>query len=995
MRNPPPSGLDFHPLLRQQLEATGDGAGAPPVWDAFLRVVDAEYRRHDALRGAALGDGDPIPAGDGERQFRELAETMAAATFVYHRSSFVYVNSEATQLSGYTRDELLQMEVWDLIHPDQRDVARERGLATLRGKPGPSRYQFQIVRPDGSVRWVDFTTRPLRYGGMSAALGTAFDITAFKDAAAALARQALVFENMSDALMITDGAGRILAWNPAAERVYGWTREEALGSGPELWLGPDVSGELTREIFQALDTAARWEGEIAFRRRDGTAGVTRTVVVPLLDVSGRRVGALGVNRDITESAAAAASLRASEERYRMMVEGSEQVFFYAHDEHGRFHYVSPSVERILGAPAHQVIGATYHVLLAEDPANIAEVDRNTEITLSAAGDLSTYSAAVRHADGHTVTLELVERARKGDDGALVVEGFARDITTRRAAERALRESEERYRTLFEESRDAIYMTTVEGRFVEVNQALVDLLGYSREELLTGGARDLYQDPPDRQRFREAIDRSGSVRDYETRLIRRNGEAIDALVSASVRRDADGAIVGYQGIIHDITERKRAEAKLAHGALHDSLTGLPNRALFMDRLELARDRIRRGDQTMVAVLFVDLDRFKVVNDSLGHALGDSMLQETALRLQQALGGGGTLARFGSDSFTVLAEGIVRPLEATHLAERLQQTLADPFVLDGQEVFCSASVGVAIGVTGHEPADELLRDADAALTRAKALGKGRMEVFDRAMHAEAMARLQLESELRRAIERCELRLHFQPVVALDTGEITSFEALLRWTHAERGEISPSTFVPVAEETGLIVPLGRWVIDECCGQLRRWREADPEFDAGICLNLSARQFEDPELVEHIQRAQERNRLPPRSVTVEITETVLLERTGPAVEILDRLRASGVRVSMDDFGTGYSSLGYLHRFPLDLVKIDRSFVRRMDRDGRSAQLVHAIVSLARNLRVRVVAEGVETQEQLAALRGMGCDFAQGFLFAEALPPDRAAALAAERQRW
>jgi diguanylate cyclase (GGDEF)-like protein/PAS domain S-box-containing protein len=1015
MQTPLPPGLYLHDLLRRQVEELVGPLGAlPPGWHRFLEAVDAEYRRADELRtllstddgaGELLDryrrlqiDVEELDRATGalresDRQFRELAETVAAATFVYQGTRFRYVNAAALALTGHTREELLEMSFWDVVHPEDREMVRERGMARQRGEEVPARYEFRVVRSDGSERWVDFTAGLVRYEGEIAALGTAFDVTAHREAVAALRRQALVFDNLYDAVMLADDAGRLVGWNPAAERVYGWTREEALGRGPELWLGRRAEA-VSREVFDALDREGRWQGEIRFVRKDGTPGVSETVVVPLLDERGVRVGALGVNRDVTDRKAAEAELRRSEERYRLMVEGSEQVFFYAHDAAGRFEYVSPSVRQVVGHTAEELTGRTYHVLLVQEPGNVAEVDAHTAGTLARDGDLSTYTAEVRHADGRVLVLELVERARVHDGVPQGVEGFARDITARRAAERALRESEERYRSLFEESRDAIYMTTVDGRFVEVNQALVDLLGYSREELLNGGARDLYADPADRRRFRDEIARAGFIRDYETRLLRRGGEPIEVLVSASERRLSDGSVAGYQGIIHDITKRKRAEAQLAYGALHDTLTGLPNRALFVDRLEHAAERIRRGDQAAAAVLFLDLDRFKVVNESLGHRLGDRLLQEVARRMEAALRPGDTLARFGGDEFTVLAEGVSGPLEATHLAERLQEAVSEAYSLEGHELFCTASLGLALARTGHERAEELLRNADAALSRAKASGKNRLEVFDRAMHAEAMARLQLETDLRRALERGELRLHYQPVVALDTGRIESVEALLRWRNGERGDVPPDTFIPLAEETGLIVPLGRWVMEECCRQVSRWREAGSGVP-GVSVNLSARQFADPELVEHLSRTIGRCGMDPRSLVVEITETVLLEHEGPAVEMLNRLRELGVRLSMDDFGTGYSSLGYLHRFPLDLVKIDRSFVRRMDRDARSAQLVHAIVSLARNLRVRVVAEGVETPGQLAALRGMGCDYAQGFLFSPALPPDRLAEMLAGEPQW
>ena len=559
---------------------------------------------------------------------------------------------------------------------------------------------------------------------------------------------------------------------------------------------------------------------------------------------------------------------------------------------------------------------------------------------------------------------------------------------RRRTEEALTDSEQRYRSLFEQSRDAIFMTERDGEILEMNQAALDLLGYDEDELLGRHVLSIYADPADRERFRHEVEANGHVRDFEVRLMRRDGQERWCLVSAWVRREPTGAIAGYQGIIHDITGRKRAEDRLAHDAFHDALTQLPNRALFMDRLERAVARRRRGHEKDVALLFLDLDRFKVVNDSLGHMVGDELLRQIARLLASEVREEDTVARIGGDEFAILLDGVDDASDPTHVAERIQERLRKPFRLQGHDVFTSMSIGITFGGADVARAEDLLRDADTAMYRAKEMGPARYQIFDEAMHTHAVTLLQLETDLRLALERQEFVVHYQPVHSLDDRRLLGFEALVRWQHPSRGLLPPQTFIPVAEETGLIVPLGEWVLRTAAAQLRVWQERHAaRRELFVSVNLSARQFTHSELVEVVQDVLDQTGLPGPALRLELTESVVMENPDSAVRMLRRLREMGVGLCIDDFGTGYSSLNYLHDFPIDTLKIDRSFVARMSEKGEH-DLIATIVALARNLGLQAVAEGVETEEQLERLRELGPTSVQGFLFSTPLDERAAGAL-------
>jgi diguanylate cyclase (GGDEF)-like protein/PAS domain S-box-containing protein len=443
-------------------------------------------------------------------------------------------------------------------------------------------------------------------------------------------------------------------------------------------------------------------------------------------------------------------------------------------------------------------------------------------------------------------------------------------------------------------------------------------------------------------------------------------------------DDAGAVTGAIGVSHDITERTRAEAALEHQAFHDALTGLPNRVLFMDRLTHALTRAARQGGT-VGVLFLDLDRFKLINDSLGHGAGDALLVAVAARLQDCVRVEDTVARFGGDEFAILLADLDDVDATLRAAERIIQDLDAPFRLDGHDVVTAASIGISTGAPVHTAAD-VLRDADAALYRAKAKGRGRYEVFDETMNAKALERLELEADMRAALERGEFLVYYQPKVALDSGRVEGMEALVRWQHPTRGLISPVAFVPLAEETGLIRPLGQWVLEEACRQTRRWCEQAPDLGLVTSVNLSARQFQQPTLVEDVERALRVSGVSPKAIQLEITESVAMEDAETTIETLYRLKGLGVQLAIDDFGTGYSSLAYLKRFPVDALKIDRAFVSGIQVNGEDASIVNAVASLGHALNLSVVAEGIETAEESRHVHALGCEVGQGYYFAKPL---------------
>jgi diguanylate cyclase (GGDEF)-like protein/PAS domain S-box-containing protein len=671
------------------------------------------------------------------------------------------------------------------------------------------------------------------------------------------------FESSPDAVVMVDNDGRILRANDEFLRLFGFARDELEGRLLDDLIAPDHLREEAVQLSRRVDAGERVLADTIRRRKDGSAIDVMVTGMPIR-MSGAHSGQYAIYRDLRERAQIRRDKQISDHRLRLVTENALDIITVLNGE-GSIQYVGPSVERVLGWAPEERVGRSAFELIHPDDARAAQVAfaRLREEP----GPGTPFEFRHAHRDASWRVLEAVPNNLLQDPAVRGIVMTLRDVTDRRRAEEALRESQER---------------------------------------------------------------------------------------------------------------------LAHDALHDALTGLPNRILFMERLEARIAGEHRRREELFGVLFLDLDRFKIVNDSLGHLAGDLLLTAIARRLELCLRPGDIVARLGGDEFTVLLHHLDHEQDAIRIADRIAHSLSAPFNLNGHDVFTSASIGIALSSTGYRAAEDCLRDADTAMYRAKSAGKARYEVFDRSMHAHAVSLLQLETDLRHAVTRGEFFLEYQPILCLSDDCLVGVEALLRWRHPERGVVGPDQFLPLAEETGLMLPIGRWAMTMACRQMRRWKERHPDHpELAVNINVSARQFDRPGLVAEVAEALAQSGLAPSALKLEITESILMANAAASAAVLDRLRRLGVQVQIDDFGTGYSSLSYLHRFRVDTLKIDRSFVAGLTTEGESREIVRTILTLGRNLGVDIVAEGVETEAQRETLRALGCRYVQGFLFARPLQPD------------
>jgi diguanylate cyclase (GGDEF)-like protein/PAS domain S-box-containing protein len=755
-----------------------------------------------------------------------------------------------------------------------------------------------------------------------------------------------------------------------------------------------------------------------WQRHDGAEHVRNWMGVPLL-AADRVIGLYAVDKAMpgfftsehlrfTEALAPHAALairnarlyeqiQRSEERFRALVDNSNEVVSLL-DREGVTLYSSQSSAAILGDPVEDLVG--HPPFERVHPEDRAEVQALFQTCLHSPGFPLVSEFRMRHRSGSWRTVEAVLVNRLDDPSVAAAVLNYRDVTDRKRAQqkiedlnRDLQRQVAEFETLLEVIPIGIGIARDPAcRRIEGNPYMSRLMGFGHRENISLSAPTgevlptarLYRDgqplAPEELPMQRAAAQGAEVVDMEMDVVRDGQKVATILGYAAPLFDEGGRPRGAIGASLDITERKRAEEQIKNLAYHDSLTGLPNRRLFQDRLSVAIAQAHRSGQPL-AVIYLDLDRFKPVNDSLGHAAGDRLIQDVAERLRTCLREGDTVARLGGDEFTLLLPGVSQVVDVARVAEKVLDTLRLPFQIEGREIFATASIGISLYPEDGRDAETLVKNADAAMYRAKQQGRDNYQLYAPALNASALERLALESNLRHALAKDELLIHYQPVLELATGRVRAMEALLRWQHPDLGLVPPAEFISLAEVTGLIIAFGPWVLRTACAQTRAWQEAG-HTELGVAVNLSARQFQHPDLVAQVRRALEETKLEPAFLELEITEGSAMHGEA-AVQTLRELKALGVRVAIDDFGTGYSSLSYLRRFPIDTLKIDRSFIADITRDPDDAAIATAVIALAHTLKLRVVAEGVETDEQAAFLSARRCDHVQGFLFGVPLPAE------------
>ncbi len=950
---------------------------------------------------------------------------------------FTFVNKKFVELCGYSLDEALTRAMADITHPEDRATVRDMIRRRLDGDPQDRNVTLRVITRAKTTLYMEVNASVIRENGLNVGIQAFLrDVTDRSLAEEGMRRSESRFrrlvEKSTDIVTILDSSGRTMYQSPSSEAILGFAPDEMVGAPHTSVVHPsDTSCVATALQTLSATPAGSIELEYRIRDRSGRVRWIESTARNLLD-DPSVAGIVMNSRDATERHRVNQALELQNNFLRLLVDGRPLVEILDAVGAGVEMQIEGAVASVLLADPvdHEPVahassrtGQLSTFLAAHDlvlSAVIGTDDRSahagvqvSEIRLGCTSDGSCMrqcwsvpivSTRTRELFGVLAVLFANPRFPEPDEARILSEAtsLVHLAIHRHRSDEDRRENESLMRLVLDTLPVGVWFADANGQITMVNSA---------GESIWGGAKFVGTDRYDEYKgwwndtgirlssddwgMARAIRRGETSINEEIEIESFDGKRKTILHSSVPTRRPDGRIAGAVVVNHDITDRKELERQLIHQALHDSLTGLPNRTLLRDRLEHALDRAVRN-RSPLAVLFFDLDNLKVINDSLGHGQGDALIIGVAQRLSEGLRKGDTLTRLGGDEFIVLVEDVGDVSGAIDVARKIESLLAEPFALAGRLVHVSASIGVALSRPEDSQPEEIIRDADTAMYRAKRNGRAQFAVFDPEMHRDTLRRLEIEQDLRQAIENGGLRLHYQPQFRLATHEISGLEALVRWQHPEKGLIPPDEFIGVAEETGLIVTLGQWVLQEACSQAKYWLDRGLlDDDISIAVNLSARQFRDPAVIEDVIRLLAETELPPRHLTLEMTESAIMDDPRQARLVLNRLHDLGVKLAIDDFGTGYSSLAHLTRFPFDFLKMDRTFVDGLRYQQSESLLIASMVQLGHGMDMMIVGEGIESPEQLECLRRVGCDIVQGFHLSPPIEQDQVTQfLATARQR-
>lgn len=924
-----------------------------------------------------------------EARYRQLFENANDIIYVHDlEGNYVSINHAAERIFGYTRAEAMGLNMRSVIAPEHAKRVQRELQRKIAGDTSQTVYEVDCIRKDGTRATLEVNSSLIVQNGEPVGVqGIARDITERKATEQALRKSE---ENLAAAQRLThlgsweleihdvnDAEKNIVTWSDEVYRIFGYDPRSKRKITSKF-----VYSKVHREDRKRVSTAFY---EAAIGRK--ILNIEAWIVLPdrsekfvsvqaetIYDARKRPLKMVGTVQDITERHNAEQALKLSEARFRDLFENANDLI-YTHDLLGNFTSLNRAGEVITGYSRDEALQMNIAQVVAPEFLNTARTMTSRKLE---GGLPSTYELEIVAKDGRRVALEVNTRLIVSDGMPVGVQGIGRDISERRQAEQSLHNALSLLSSTFESTADGIIVMSLDRRIVTCNHKFVEMWGVNDEILDTKNGDALIEliceQLKDEDEFVRQLDTVYSdTYAIATQILElKDGRTFERY---SQPQYLEGVPIGRVACFRDITERTQAEERLRHYALHDTLTDLPNRVSFMNHLRQAVERNAGSPHSRFAVLFLDLDRFKVINDSLGHAVGDKLLIAIAERLKSCVRPGDIVARLGGDEFTILLNRSGETDEVVKVAERLQSKISAPFKIDNYEVFTTASIGIIVSNEVPRAAEDLLRDADAAMYRAKESGKARHEIFDLEMHVRNMNLLRVETDLRHAVDRNEFEVLYQPIVDMSTGRVSEFEALIRWRHPVHGLVSPNEFIHVAEETGLIIPIGKWVIEESCRQIAEWQRRF-RTKLSVSVNLSAKQLMHPNLTAQVAEIIAETGLDANQLKLEVTESTVMEHSDRALQVLCDLDRMGINLSTDDFGTGYSSLSYLQRFPFERLKIDRSFINVMDTDEKSGAIVKTILMLGENLGIEVVAEGIETVSQLQKLRSLGCSIGQGFLF-------------------